>query len=80
MMGSVTRVDSAALLRRLKVLGVLAIVAGVVALLAHAVVVAPKLLDRPSGNQQQLRGAPDDQAPAPESVRKRPLRVRPARA
>jgi hypothetical protein len=80
MMGSVTLADSGTLLRRVKVIGILMLVAATVAILAHAATAAPQLFGRPAGNQQQLRRAPDEPVRAPEPVRKRPLRLRPVPA
>ena len=80
MMGSVTRVETATLLRGLKLIGTLVLIAGTVAVLAHAIVAAPRLFTRPSRSNQELRRVPDEPSQPSESIRKRAIRQRPVSA
>ena len=77
MMSIVTRLDPATWLRRFKVTGMLVLIGGTVALLAHVAAVSPRLLHRPPGNHQELRRAPDEPSPQPDAGRKRTVRIRP---
>lgn len=74
------RVETATLLQRIKVPGALVVIAGTVAVLAHGAVAAPRLWSRPPGSHQELRKAPTEPAPSPESTRKRAVRSRPVSA